>query len=57
MLMDDQLGHCVMQGMHAKDLKREARKQGMLSLRDSGIRKILAGQTTVKEVLSVTYEN
>jgi type II secretory ATPase GspE/PulE/Tfp pilus assembly ATPase PilB-like protein len=38
-------------------LKKEARKQGMLTLRDSGIRKVLAGLTTVKEVLSVTFEN
>lgn len=57
MEMDDQLGHCIMQGMHSKDLKKEARKRGMLSLRDSGIRKVLAGLTTVKEVLSVTFEN
>jgi len=55
--MNDQLAHCIMQGMHSKDLKKEARKQGMLTLRDSGIRKLLAGLTTVKEVLSVTYEN
>jgi type IV pilus assembly protein PilB len=57
MEMDDHLSHCVMTGMHSKDLKKEARKQGMLSLRDSGIRKVLAGLTTVKEVLSVTFEN
>ncbi len=57
MEMDDHISHCVMTGMHAKDLKKEARKQGMLSLRDSGIRKVLAGLTTVKEVLSVTFEN
>jgi len=57
MEMDDHIGHCIMQGMHSKDLKKEARKQGMLSLRDSGIRKVLGGLTTVKEVLSVTFEN
>ena len=57
MEMDDHVGHCIMQGMHSKDLKKEARKLGMLSLRDSGIRKVLAGLTTVKEVLSVTFEN
>jgi type IV pilus assembly protein PilB len=57
MEMDEHLSHCIMQGTHTNDLKREARKQGMLTLRDSGIRKILAGLTTVKEVLSVTMEN
>ncbi len=57
MEIDDHLSHCIMQGMQSKDLKREARKQGMLSLRDSGIRKVLTGLTTVKEVLSVTFEN
>ncbi|HEQ60730.1 MAG TPA: type II/IV secretion system protein, partial [Firmicutes bacterium] len=57
MEIDDHLSHCIMQGMQTKDLKREARKQGMLTLRDSGIRKVLAGLTTVKEVLSVSFEN
>jgi type IV pilus assembly protein PilB len=57
MEMDDHLSHCIMQGMHSNDLKKEARKQGMLTLRDSGIRKVLAGMTTVKEVVSVTFEN
>jgi len=57
MEIDDHVSHCIMQGMQSKELKKEARKQGMLSLRDSGIRKVLSGLTTVKEVLSVTFEN
>ena len=55
--MDDHLDHCIMQGMQSKELKKEARKQGMMSLRDSGIRKVSAGVTTVQEVMSVSFEN
>ncbi len=34
-----------------------AKQQGMLSLRDAAIKKLLAGETTYEEVVSVTAEN
>lgn len=38
------------------ELRREARRKGMRSLREDGIRKALAGQTTTSEVLLSTLE-
>jgi general secretion pathway protein E len=39
------------------DLRRQAYKEGMLSLRLSGAQKVAAGLTTVNEVLRVTPDN
>jgi len=55
--MDDHLNKCIIKGMPSSDLKKEARARGMLSLRDSGIRKALDGLTTIEEVLAATFEN
>ena len=38
-------------------LRKQAYKEGMLSLRLSGAQKVAAGTTTVKEILRVTPEN
>ena len=40
----------------AADIKREALNDGMLTLRECGIKKIALGETTVEEVLAVTDE-
>ena len=39
------------------ELRVCALKEGMVSLRESGIRKILEGSTTIEEVLRITMEN
>lgn len=38
------------------DIRREAETQGMINLRQSGIRKMMAGVTTSREVLKTTIE-
>ena len=38
-------------------IRREAASEGMLSLRDDGIRKVLEGVTTLDEVMRVTQED
>ena len=38
------------------ELKKEAARQGMVTLRDDGIRKIREGLTTIEEVIRVTQE-
>ena len=38
-------------------LRKQAYKEGMLSLRLSGAQKVAAGATTVKEILRVTPDN
>jgi type II secretory ATPase GspE/PulE/Tfp pilus assembly ATPase PilB-like protein len=37
-------------------IKEQARQKGMLTLRDDGVRKMLAGTTSAEEVLRVTQE-
>ncbi len=54
MPMHDELKECVLQGYSAMELKREAMRLGMLTLRGSGITKFRAGQVTMEEVLRVT---
>jgi general secretion pathway protein E len=39
------------------NLRRQANKEGMLSLRISGAQKVAAGLTTVNEILRVTPDN
>jgi general secretion pathway protein E/type IV pilus assembly protein PilB len=38
----------------AAELRTKARQLGMRTLREDGLRKVVAGQTTVEEVLRVT---
>ena len=38
------------------DMRRTAREQGLISLRENGIEKMLEGQTTYQEILRVTWE-
>jgi type IV pilus assembly protein PilB len=54
MRFTDSLKEMVLQGSPAAELKMGAIKQGMLSLRMSGITKVLAGVTTTEEILRVT---
>ncbi len=54
MAMTDTLKEFVLNGASAAEIKREAIKQGMASLRASGIKALKAGITTVEEVLRVT---
>jgi type IV pilus assembly protein PilB len=57
MEMNEPLSKLVIQGLSSSDLKQEARKHGMLTLRDSGVRKAMAGLTTIEEVLAATFED
>ncbi len=57
MPLADQLKELVLQGASALDLKREAMKLGMLTLRQSGIAKVMEGVTSVEELLRVTFED
>ncbi|MGM0577272.1 MAG: type IV-A pilus assembly ATPase PilB [Myxococcota bacterium] len=52
--VDDEIKECVLQGYSAMELKREAMRLGMQTLRQSGINKLMDGTTTVEEVLRVT---
>ncbi len=54
MTMTDALKECVLQGYSAMELKREAVRGGMRTLRMSAISKLLAGQMSVEEMMRVT---
>jgi general secretion pathway protein E len=54
MEMTDQLGALIRKGAGAQALENAARKQGMRTLKDKAIEKMLEGVTTPEEVLRVT---
>lgn len=55
--IDDDIRKLVMANSDASTVKRKATERGMLSLREDGAHKILAGITTTSEVLRVTQED
>jgi type IV pilus assembly protein PilB len=54
--MNDQLADLVLKNPLESVIFKEAQKQGMLTMEQEGILKILAGETTVEEVIRVTEE-
>jgi general secretion pathway protein E len=57
MLVDDVVGPLILKNADAQSIKRGAIEQGMDTLRDDGARKVLAGLTSVEEVLAATQED
>ena len=56
MLVDDDIRGLVSQNIDSKTIKNMAVRKGMHSLRSDGARKVLAGITSVAEVLRATEE-
>jgi type IV pilus assembly protein PilB len=54
MRFSDSLKEMVLQGSSTAELKLAAIKNGMMTLRMSGIQKVLDGMTTTEEILRVT---
>lgn len=52
--LDDEIQQMIFDNRPARDLRARARETGMRTLREDGVRKVLAGITTVSEVLRVT---
>jgi len=50
----DELKELILVGASGLELRRRAIEQGMITLRESGLRKIKAGLTTVEEVVRET---
>ncbi len=57
MKVKDELKELILQGASASDIKKEAMRLGMVTLRRSGIQKVLEGTTSIDEVLRVTFED
>jgi len=54
MPMDDAIKNLIIQGSDTPEIKREAVKNGMRTLRQSALRKLAEGVTTFEEVVRVT---
>src|SRR5436190_13564503 len=54
MTIDDEIRELILSGGTAIDIKRKAAETGMISLRRSGLIKIMDGITTIEEVVRET---
>ena len=54
MPLEDSLKENIIQGFSANELSKEARRHGMRSLRDSGVKKMLESLTSYEEIRRVT---
>ncbi len=57
MIMTDKIRQLVLKNVDSNTIKRQAAADGMRSLRDDGADKVIAGMTTIEEVLRVTQED
>ncbi len=57
MTMTDEIRELVLVGASASEIKKEAIRQGMLTLRQSGINKLKEGITSVEEVIRATVKD
>ncbi len=53
-VIDDEVRHMINHKANTVELRKRAREMGMRTLREDGIRKVLAGMTTAEEVISVS---
>ena len=52
--VDDEVRNMINQQLTTPQLRKRARELGMRTLREDGIRKVLAGMTTAEEVIEAT---
>ena len=57
LLVDDDIRQLTLKNVDSTSIKRSGVQKGMRTLLDDGARKILAGETTLAEVLSITQED
>jgi general secretion pathway protein E len=55
-VLDDEIQRAILDGSDANQLREVARAKGMATLYEDGMRKVLAGQTSLDEVLRVTQD-
>jgi len=53
-VINDEVRHMIYERVSASSLRQKARELGMRTLREDGIRKVMAGMTTLGEVFRVT---
>lgn len=55
--VDDEVRHLINENLSTPQLRKRARELGMRTLREDGIRKVLAGITSASEVIAVTMSD
>ena len=55
-MLDDAIREVIQSGADATELHSAAREQGMITLYEDGLRKVVAGETSLQEVLRVTQD-
>jgi len=55
-VLDDDMHRVIMSGADATLLHAAARKQGMITLYEDGLRKVVKGDTSLEEVMRVTQD-
>lgn len=54
LILSQSVREAILRRANADEIKRIARQEGMTTLRESGIRKAIEGETTVEEVIRIT---
>jgi general secretion pathway protein E len=54
--LDEGIRRTIQSGADASELHAAARRQGMITLYEDGLRKVVAGQSSLEEVLRVTQD-
>jgi len=54
--VDDKIRKLIVAKASSKDILKQARNDGMMTLREAALRKLAKGQTSFEEVLRVTVE-
>jgi general secretion pathway protein E len=57
LLLDDEIRNLILKNVDSNTIKQNALKKGMNTLRMDGARRVLAGVTTIEEVLRVTADD
>ena len=53
-IVDDDVRDCISNGVSTDDLRKACESKGMIGLRESGLRAITKGLTTIDEVVRET---
>jgi general secretion pathway protein E len=56
-LVTDEVRGLILQNADSARIKKQAIADGMITIRDDGIRKVLRGETTLEEIMRVTQED
>ena len=55
--IDEEASRMINDGMSTPQMRRRARELGMRTMREDGVRKVLAGSTTASEIVRVTMQD